>query len=210
MHMQTGRCAIALVVAGLAASSASGVIIYTEGPDLSNNQGAPTPFTLAPGINSIQGSVAGGTGGDQQDWVAVTIPAGFVLSSYVLASYVSTDQQGFTGFQIGSSFVGSALSAGSYTGFSHFGTNATNGSLPPANLVGQDLLPIMANPLADPGAQGFTPPLGAGTYTFLIQQTGSALTSYQFDFGVTQAPAPGVLALGALGAAGAMRRRRYL
>ena len=52
----------------------------------------------------------------------------------------------------------------------------------------------------------FTPPLGAGTYTFLIQQTG-ATTAYQFDFGVTSVPEPGSLCLVGLAATMALRRR---
>ncbi|MFL5330010.1 MAG: hypothetical protein ACJ8C4_13980 [Gemmataceae bacterium] len=40
------------------------------------------------------------------------------------------------------------------------------------------------------GAQGFAIPLAAGNYSFIIQQTGLALTSYQFDFVVTPVPEP--------------------
>jgi hypothetical protein len=183
-------------------------VIYTEGTDLSNNQAAPTSFLLALGTNSVVGSVNGTS--DSQDWVAVTVPAGLQLSSFVLASYVSSDGQGFTGFQAGSSFVGSAFSQSSYAGYAHFGTAATNGALPATNLVGQDLLPIMANPSLAPGATGFALPLGAGTYTFLIQQLGGP-TNYQFDFGVTQVPTPSVLSAGGLSALlglGCRRRRR--
>ena len=45
----------------------------------------------------------------------------------------------------------------------------------------------MADPNFAPGATGFTPPLAAGTYTFLIQQGGFATTGYQFDMTVTPA-----------------------
>lgn len=197
----------AACVAGLllAVAHSQAVVIYSEGADLSNNQAAPTPLLLSGGTNSVLGSVNGTT--DSQDWIAVTVPAGFQLSSVVLASYVSTDAQGFTGFQIGPAFVGSAFSAASYTGYAHYGTGATNGPLPPTNLIGQDLLAIMANPSLDPGAQGFAPPLGAGTYTLLIQQLG-ATTSYQFDFGVTAVPCPAAAALGALAGALGLKRRR--
>ena len=44
----------------------------------------------------------------------------------------------------------------------------------------------MAIPPSAAGATGFTPPLGVGTYTFLIQQLGAS-TAYQFDFNVTRA-----------------------
>jgi len=176
--------------------------------DLSNNQSAPSPFTLSSGVNSVVGTVNGTT--DSQDWIALTVPGGFQLSSIVLQTYSSADSQGFTGFQNGASFVGNPeASASAYAGFTHFGTGAQNGALPPVNLLHADLLPIMADPANAPGAQGFTPPLGAGTYTFLIQQLG-ANTSYQFDYGVTPVPEPTTEALLAgIVCAGFFLKRRF-
>ncbi|HEV8541773.1 MAG TPA: hypothetical protein VGR78_05225 [Verrucomicrobiae bacterium] len=176
--------------------------------DLSNSQSAPNPFTLGSGANSVVGTVDGTT--DSQDWIALTIPSGFQLSSIILQTYSSADSQGFTGFQSGSSFVGNPeTTASAYSGFTHFGTGAQNGALAPVNLVGADLLPIMADPANAPGAQGFTPPLGAGTYSFLIQQLGGS-TSYQFDYGVTPVPEPateGVIA--GIVCAGFFLKRRF-
>lgn len=173
------------------------IVLWNEGVsgDLSNTQGSPNMFTLSSGVNEVIGTV--GTG-DTQDWLTLTVPVGFQLSSVVLASYSSTDVQGFTGFAAGPTFAGSASSAGSYLGYSHFGTAAGNGSLPVANLVGADLLAIMKNPLADPGALGFTDPLQAGSYAFLIQQLG-ATTAYQFNYTLTATPEPGTIALGLVG-----------
>jgi hypothetical protein len=175
---------------------------YDEGisGDLSNNQAAPTPLTLTLGTNSIIGN-ANGSGGDSQDWIALTVPAGDEMTSYVNAAYSSTDSQGFTGFQFGSSFgTNSAFSAGSYAGYAHFGTGATNPSTP-TSTVGVDLLPLMANPSVAAGATGFTPPLIAGTYTFLIQQLGAS-TNYEFDINVSAVPEPGSLSLLGLGGLG--------
>ena len=187
-------------------ASASAVVVWNESGsgDLSNSQAAPTALALALGTNSVVGSVNGT--GDSQDWLSVNVPAGFQLTSYVNSVYVSGDLQGFTGFQPGPAFVGSPFVAGSYAGFSHYGTGAQNGAFPPVNLVGVNLLPIMADPAQAPGALGFSPPLGAGTYTFLIQQLGGG-TEYQFDFGVTAVPAPSALGLGALAGIGLLRRR---
>jgi hypothetical protein len=171
-------------------------VIWNEGTngDLSNNQAAPTSFNLGAGVSSVIGNV-NGTGGDSQDWVEVSIPAGFQLSGYTLASYQSTDAQGFTGVQAGTSFTGSPFTAGSYLGYSHFGTGAQNGSLPAGSNVGLNLLPIMGDNVNNsPGSLGFTPPLPSGAYTFLIQQLGAS-TSYQFDFNVTQVPEPATLGL---------------
>jgi hypothetical protein len=202
------------IVAALAASAtvsqASVLWNETSSGDLSNNQAAPNAFTLSLGTNSVIGSV--GTP-DNQDWIALTVPAGDVLSSLILAAYTSTDAQGFTGVQSGSSFVGSIFTQSNYLGYCHFGTGAQNGSLPATDLRNHDLLPIMADNSptgTSPGAQGFTPPLPAGTYTFLIQQTGSAPTAYQFDYNVSVAPEPSGLLVTALGSAAllVMRRRR--
>ena len=90
------------------------------------------------------------------------------MTSYVNSKYNSTDDQGFTGFQFGSSFPGgvdSEFEAGNYAGYAHFGADADNGS-GSGSTVGVNLLPLMANPNFAPGTTGFTPPLKAGTYTF--------------------------------------------
>jgi hypothetical protein len=176
---------------------------------LSTSQSAPTPLTASLGINSVIGTVGQTAGvGNKENWLALTIPAGLELSSDVLESYVSTDAQGFTGFQDGSSFVGNPETTPSaYVGYTHFGTGATNGANPPTNLIGVDLLPLMANPADAVGAQGFTPPLPAGTYTFFIQQLG-ATTNYQFDYGVSAVPEPTSIGLIGIGAAGLLKRRR--
>jgi hypothetical protein len=155
-------------------------VIYDESVsgDLSNNQAAPKALTLALGTNSIKGTVGGS---DTQDWITLHVPAGMSLGSLVLATYQSSDSQGFMGVQKGTSFVGDSQSASPYLGYAHFGTSATNGSLPATNLVGTNLLPIMGNTSLAFGSQGFAPPLASGDYTFLIQQLGAS-TIYQFDF----------------------------
>jgi len=215
----TKKSLFSAAVCALLAAAPAKAIIFDEAVsgDLSNNKAAPTALTLTPGLNSVIGTVAGfpPEGTDPQDWVSFTIPAGFVMTSYVNSKYVSTDEQGFTGFQFGSSFSGDPFVAGSYAGYAHFGTGATNpdGS-PPSSTVGVDLLPLMANPSFAPGATGFTPPLAAGTYTFLIQQGNPVTTSYQFDMTVTPVPEPGsslcLLGMGGLAILALRRRLGYL
>jgi hypothetical protein len=187
--------------------------------DLSNDKAAPTALPLTPGLNSVIGSVNGfpPEGTDPQDWVSFTIPTGFVMISYVNSQYNSTDPQGFTGFQFGSSFpVGadSEFLEGSYAGYAHFGTEATNpDGTPPVTTVGVNLLPLMANAA---GTTGFTPPLAAGTYTFLIQQGDHSTTGtgYQFDMTVRSVPEPGsslcLLGMGGLAILALRRRLGYL
>ena len=187
----TALVGLALTVS--AATAQAAVFDESVSGDLSNNQGLPTLLGFSSGLNRVIGNV-NGTGGDSQDWITFNVPSGFVLTSDVLAVYTSSDAQGFTGFHTGTSFTGSAFSPDSYNGYTHFGTGAQNNVSPPVNLVGQDLLPIMTDPTQAPGATGFTLPLGAGDYTFLIQQQGAS-TGYEFGFTLSEVPEPRALPL---------------
>src|SRR5947208_6604626 len=116
-----------VAVCALLAAAPAIATIYDEAVsgDLSNDKGAPTALTLMPGLNSVIGTVNGFPpgGSDPQDWVSFTIPTGFVMTSYVNSKYDSTDEQGFTGFQFGSSFSEDEFTAGSYAGYANFGTD---------------------------------------------------------------------------------------
>jgi hypothetical protein len=180
-------------------SSAATLWDESSNGDLSNLQGTPTPLALSQGVDSIIGTVNGTS--DSQDFVSFVVPVGLFLNSITLSSYSSTDGRAFTGVQVGTSFVGNPLVAGSYAGYAHFGTGATNGAV-----VGADVLAIMANPTLAIGATGLTIPLGAGTYTFLIQQLGAA-TSYRFDYQVVPEPASSLLTAGGLALLTWWRRR---
>jgi hypothetical protein len=216
----TKKSLFSVAVCALLAAAPAKATIYDEGVsgDLSNDKAAPTALTLTPGLNSVIGTVNGFGNGDPQDWVSFTIPTGFVMTSYINSKYDSTDPQGFTGFQFGSSFPGgvdSEFDAGSYAGYAHFGTAATNpDGTPPLSTVGVNLLPLMADPTFAPGTTGFTPPLGPGTYTFLIQQGNDITTSYQFDMNVRSVPEPGsslcLLGMGSLAIFALRRRLGYL
>ena len=216
----TKKSLFSAAVCALLAAAPAKAIIFDEAVsgDLSNNKAAPTALTLTPGLNSVIGTVAGfpPEGTDPQDWVSFTIPAGFVMISYVNSKYDSTDPQGFTGFQFGSSFSGDEFVAISYAGYAHFGFAATNpdGNPVPATTVGLNLLPLMADPSFAPGTTGFTPPLAAGTYTFLIQQGNPVTTGYQFDMNVRAVPEPGsslcLLGMGGLAILALRRRLGYL
>ena len=216
----TKKSLFSAAVCALLAAAPAKAIIFDEvvSGDLSNNKAAPTALTLTPGLNSVIGTVAGfpPEGTDPQDWVSFTIPTGFVMVSYVNARYNSADDQGFTGFQFGSSFSGDPFIAISYAGYAHFGFAATNPDQNPvpASTVGLNLLPLMANPSFAPGATGFTPPLAAGTYTFLIQQGNPVTTGYQFDMTVRSVPEPGsslcLFGMGGLAILAVRRRLGYL
>jgi hypothetical protein len=215
----TKKTFFAAAVCALLVTAPAKAIIYKEAVsgDLSDDKAAPTALPLTPGLNSVIGTVAGFPdfgGTDPQDWVSFTIPTGYVMTSYVNAKYVSSDPQGFTGFQFGSSFSGDVFDPLSYAGYAHFGTAAQNpdGNPISSSTVGVNLLPLMADSSFAPGTTGFTPPLGAGTYTFLIQQGDPSITGYRFNMTVrtVQVPEPGsslcLLVMGAL-ATLALRRR---
>lgn len=216
--MKTKLIAFSVTLCAFAAVAPVKAIIYDESisGDLSNDKSAPTALILTPGLNSVIGTVAGFPefgGTDPQDWVSFTIPKGFVMTSYVNAVFNSADNQGFTGFQFGSSFSGDEFTAGSYAGYAHYGTAANNPDNNPVakSTVGVNLLPLMANPNFAPGTTGFTPPLRAGTYTFLIQQGDPSLTAYQFDMNLRSVtlPEPGsTLCLFAIGSFAVLTLRR--
>src|SRR5438094_10186117 len=216
----TKKSLFSAAVCALLAAAPAKAIIFDEAVsgDLSNNKAAPTALTLTPGLNSVIGTVAGfpPEGADPQDWVSFTIPAGFVMISYVNSKYDSTDPQGFTGFQFGSAFLGDEFIEGSYAGYAHFGTAANNpdGNPVSSSTVGVNLLPLMADPSFAPGTTGFTPPLASGPYTFLTQQRNPVTTGYQFDMNVRAVPEPGsslcLLGMGGLAILALRRRLGYL
>ena len=214
----TKKSLFSMAVCTLLAAASAKATIYNEAVsgDLSNDPAAPTALTLTPGLNSVSGTVAGFPqfgGTDPQDWVSFTIPTGFKMISYVNSKYVSSDDQGFTGFQFGPSFSGDPFVAGSYAGYAHFGTGANNpdGNPVSSSTVGVNLLPLMADPSFAPGATGFTPPLAAGTYTFLIQQGDPATTGYKFSMTLRSVPESGSsLCLFGMGSLAILALRRRL
>jgi hypothetical protein len=224
-YTSVAKSLFAAAICALFATAPAKAIIYSEAVsgDLSDDKAAPTPLTLTPGFNSVSGTVAGfpPEGTDPQDWVSFTIPAGFMMISYVNARYDAGDGQGFTGFHSGSSFpagVDSEFDPANYTGYAHFGTAAQNpdGNPNASSTVGVNLLPLMADPNFAPGTSGFTPPLGAGTYTFLIQQGDPSITGYRFNMTVrpVAAPEPGsslfFLSIGSLAILALRPRLGYL
>lgn len=216
MHTPVTKSLLAAAACALLTAAPAIATIYNEAVsgDLSDNKAAPTALTLTPGLNSVIGTVSGfpPDGTDPQDWVSFTIPTGYKMISYVNAKYNSSDDQGFTGFQFGSSFSGDEFDAANYAGYAHYGTAAQNpdGNPTTSSTVGVNLLPLMADPSFAPGASGFTFPLGAGTYTFLIQQGDPSVTGYRFNMTVRPVPETGsslcLLAMGSL-ALVALRRR---
>ncbi len=189
------RISLSLVIAASLTGHAGADVVHDESldGDLSNDRFNPTPYALAQGVNSL---LATSMAGDRE-FIALTIPAGLQLSSLVQVSYIGDDGIAFMGVQAGPVMTvdPDSFSAEGLLGWTHFG--------PFAAPDGTDLLPLMGQGF---GADGFTPPLPTGTYTFWLQQAGADPSTYQLDFVVT--PAPCAAALLGLGSLGALRRRR--
>lgn len=198
--MQTSvfRALAALV---LAASSGAQAFVHDESlqGDLSDNRLAPTWLSASAGSNTLQMS---STAGDR-DYVGFTVPAGWQLGSIVQLSYDSADSLAFIALQAGTTLTEppTGTNAANLLGWTLFGPLS----------VGTEIIDnLAASGSASPPAMGFSAPLGAGPYTFWIQQTG-AVATYGFDFVLTPVPEPGtpVLALlGGLALATVLRRLR--
>lgn len=173
--------------------------------DLSGDGNAPTILNFTDEHNLVEGTMGSlnGTGPLDADVWTFTIAAGYYLTGINLVSYSapSSGIDSFMAIQSGTSIDMSDpsvhLSNGLWTEeFDGFGNTYT------------DLMDILLTPqFGSSPFETFTSPLGAGTYTFWVQE-GSAQVSYCIDFVVTPVPEPGSFVL--LGLAGmlALRRRR--
>ncbi|MFM9996612.1 MAG: hypothetical protein ACKVU4_12530 [Phycisphaerales bacterium] len=155
-------------VGGMLPASALGQVFHSEAVngDLSNNGMTPTAYTLAAGARRLIAS----TGSGDRDYLAITIPAGHQLSQLQIVSYTGPDPVAFIGVMAGPQFTEPPVNANAANlmGYAHFGPGE----------VGTDILDDMSTGL---GAQGFTPPLPAGTYSFWINQAGLMMTT-EYDF----------------------------
>ena len=147
---------------------------YDEGinGDLAGDRLNPTRLTLTPGSNLLTAtSVAG-----DLEYVSVTVPPGFQLSTLILAAYTSANTTSFIAVQNGPTFTESptTTNVSNLLGYSHFGTSLGQ--------VGTDILDDMAG---GAGAIGFTGPLLSGQYTFWLQEIGAAPATYTMNFMVS-------------------------
>ena len=151
--------------------------------DFSDDRLAPTVVTLETGVNVIAGFSGQSPVPDMHDldYVRFTVPVGHVLTRFLVQDAFVGGAFSFVGMQAGPevtipwtwSNVNSPL-----LGWSHFGSSD----------IGSDLLPTMAR---SPGSVGFTPPLGAGTYTLWIMELDiSQVSSYRFGLEVAPIPGP--------------------
>lgn len=177
--------------------------------DLSNDWRDPAEVTLAYGENLISGATGraapAGTGVIDRDYLSFTVLPGQTVTAITVLAGTQSDTVSypvsFVGLIAGDQGVDptttptSAL-ASQLMGYHLYG---------PAD-VGSDILATMSSgtaftgaPYNQPAAQGFSLPLGAGTYTLWMQETVVGQFDYRFSVTVVPEPASAVLALAGLG-----------
>jgi hypothetical protein len=142
--------------------------------DLSDDGLAPTAVKLKSGPNVIAGKYGTANGVTDRDYFTVKIMDGQTLDSIILEpeTLIGGDVS-FIGVQAGKKVTVPPVggTAEDLLGWTHYGTSDE----------GTDILPAMGEGF---GAIGFTPPLGAGTYSFWVQETGVCSCKYRFTFNV--------------------------
>jgi len=182
------RWLAAASVAGLALAAVPAAATgYNEtSGDLSNSNTAPTSVTFGVGDNFIVGTTgASAASGIDRDYFTFTLAPGQELTAIMVlegtTSIAGPDPQNpksFIGLESGGSVTNPAAPAvGDLLGYTHYGPS----------LIGSDILDNVAG---GAGAQGFTPPLGAGTYSVWIQEANLGTANYAFNFLVRSVPEP--------------------
>jgi hypothetical protein len=218
--------ALLTVVFGLAGAARADVTAWDEavnGP-LSSSGDTPTPLAFIAGVgNDVLGvdgrAVAGGP--VDRDYFTFTVPTGSALTALIVLPGTTSASPPTGGTNV--SFIGieagpkitlptNATTADGLLGWRHFA-----GVPNPEPDIGKDILAEIGNPnttppLGAPGATGFTPPLGPGTYSVWIQETGVCgpdLCHYGFDFVLAvPEPASAGIVLTALAFLTVLRRHR--
>ena len=129
--------------------------------DLSNDPGAPTPVMFELGGDIVIGSV--GAPEDTRDFLTFTVEPNqrFVSLSLLSYSFDNGDLVAFHALNEGpTSYIPDVDTADNFLGGNHLEFSDS----------GRDLLPDLA--MAPLAGTGFDVPLGPGTYSYVIQQTG--------------------------------------
>ena len=149
------------------------VVLFDEAVDgdIINDPNNPDFLQLVVGQNRVNATVVS----PDLDYITINVPDGSELSAIELTEYTSLDDVSFIGMQTGEVFTETPEdpNPANLFGFILFG----------GALEGGDILELMG---ANPDAQGFTPPLEAGDYSFWIQDTGPDLVTYRLSFVVEE------------------------
>ena len=185
------RTLLVVATALAAQTSLLADVVYDEATsgDLSGNAVSPTSLgVVSDAVLLVKGSVQ--TPVDTRDYFTITIPKGVTLDSMRLIDYFDGSTGGFgnTGYVMiddgPTSVIPSNSTSGDFLGGSHlnrirFANDTVN------------MLDRLSG--APQGGSGFSFPLGPGSYTFNVQQTGVQENVYeiQFEFGGFSEPCTG-------------------
>ena len=175
-----------LVIAGRLEASAL-VTTWDESVngDLSSDPAAPTAVVFSTDTNRVTGTVRNAD--DVRDYWTFTIAPGQLLTAVILDNYQDVNSgdagnRGFHSINAGpTSFIPGTDPNDSFLGGDHLDATSIGTNL---------LLDLESGGLA---GTGFTIPLGPGTYSYLVQQTGPEHTAYTLDFVVIPEPTPAIL-----------------
>ena len=162
--------------------------------DFANGGLAPTALTLGAGSNLVLGSTGRVGGVVDRDYFSFTLPAGWQLDTITVlpgSSFLGPGAASFIAVQAGPQLTVNPTggSPEGLLGWVHYSEND----------VGTDILGLMG---IGPGAIGFAGALPAGTYSFWVQDTGTGVANFRFDFAVSAVPEPAGWALALAGVAG--------
>ncbi|MEN1680809.1 MAG: hypothetical protein AAGJ46_14565 [Planctomycetota bacterium] len=182
-----------LAVALLAAQTTLASVVFDEavsGDLADGNAPAPTPVSLSVGSNVVNGSVSAGQG-DTRDYWTFTLPPGSALAAVAQLAYddPNVDNGVFDGNRGFYALLDGESTTVPGSGFASLGGDHLDPIGPGANL-----LPAISGGGIS-GGDGFSLPLGPGTYTFQVQQTGPQVSRYSLDFVVIPEPATAAFVL---------------
>lgn len=171
MRMMISLACLALFSTGALAAGYS----EKKSGDLSDDGLTPTTVKLRLGDNFVSGKYGAKNGVVDRDYFTVKIPDGQQLSALWIEPETNVAfNVSFIGVQSGKQVTvpPQGGSPEDLLGWAHYGEDE----------IGTDILPAMGE---GDGAQGFVPPLGPGTYSFWVQETGACSCKYRFKFVVT-------------------------
>jgi hypothetical protein len=179
----TQAVALAALMLGSAPAVADTSYSETGSGDLSNSNTSPTPLTFGVGNNLVSGTTGSANSVIDRDYFTFTLAPNQQLSAILVlegtTSIPGRDPQNplsFIGLEAGGSLTDpGAPVVGALLGYTHYGPS----------LIGTDILDNIG---AGAGAQGFSGPLGAGTYSVWIQEANVGTANYGFNFLVASVP----------------------
>lgn len=171
--------------------------------DLANLGSTPNALSFSLGSNVVRGTTGRSPAGIvDRDYFTFTLAPGWQLDTLTVlpgSTFLGGAAASFIAMQTGPVMTvdPESGSADGLLGWWLYNENDIN----------NDILQLMGG---SPGAVGYSGPLPAGTYTVWVQETGTGVAAYGFDFSVSQVPEPTsalMLLAGVAGLGLALRRR---